>query len=196
MPDGARCEETRRRQGADARSSAKPGDCGAPSLGRSFSRLPVQAPLTSRPWSRFPVHGTCALLVGGPAVVIAEARSAVPSCFAVGRHRAWGHSSPARCLGRLILLGQLWVKIKCVCDRSRLRARPIGGPGARIMYECSTFVLLEDSAGALWCSARNDASRLCRSAEGVGFEPTRTRQRPSGFQDRRHRPLGEPSWLR
>src|SRR5262249_54369694 len=30
-------------------------------------------------------------------------------------------------------------------------------------------------------------------AEGVGFEPTRTRQRPSGFQDRRHRPLGEPS---
>src|SRR5215472_9541813 len=33
-------------------------------------------------------------------------------------------------------------------------------------------------------------------AEGVGFEPTRTRQRPSGFQDRRHRPLGEPSWCR
>src|SRR5450759_657784 len=30
-------------------------------------------------------------------------------------------------------------------------------------------------------------------AEGVGFEPTRTRERPSGFQDRRHRPLGEPS---
>src|SRR5262245_29671416 len=40
-------------------------------------------------------------------------------------------------------------------------------------------------------------SRLCRSlhgfAEGVGFEPTRTGYRPSGFQDRRHRPLGEPS---
>ena len=31
------------------------------------------------------------------------------------------------------------------------------------------------------------------SAEGVGFEPTRTRQRPNGFQDHRHRPLGEPS---
>jgi hypothetical protein len=27
----------------------------------------------------------------------------------------------------------------------------------------------------------------------VGFEPTRTLARPSGFQDRRHRPLGEPS---
>ena len=33
-------------------------------------------------------------------------------------------------------------------------------------------------------------------AEGVGFEPTRTRQRPNGFQDHRHRPLGEPSvWV-
>ena len=31
------------------------------------------------------------------------------------------------------------------------------------------------------------------SAEGVGFEPTRTLTRSSGFQDRRHRPLGEPS---
>jgi hypothetical protein len=33
-------------------------------------------------------------------------------------------------------------------------------------------------------------------AEGVGFEPTRTLARPSGFQDRRHRPLGEPSRVR
>ena len=39
-------------------------------------------------------------------------------------------------------------------------------------------------------------ARFSKEAEGVGFEPTRTRQRPSGFQDRRHRPLGEPSWLR
>ena len=31
-------------------------------------------------------------------------------------------------------------------------------------------------------------------AEGVGFEPTRTVTRPSGFQDRRTRPLCEPSW--
>src|SRR5215472_4913753 len=31
------------------------------------------------------------------------------------------------------------------------------------------------------------------SAEGVGFEPTRTLTRPNGFQDRRPRPLGEPS---
>jgi hypothetical protein len=30
-------------------------------------------------------------------------------------------------------------------------------------------------------------------AEGVGFEPTRSVTTPSGFQDRRHRPLGEPS---
>jgi hypothetical protein len=36
-------------------------------------------------------------------------------------------------------------------------------------------------------------ARIRRSAEGVGFEPTRTRQRPSSFQDYRHRPLGEPS---
>src|SRR3954447_17337005 len=31
------------------------------------------------------------------------------------------------------------------------------------------------------------------TAEGVGFEPTMTLPRHSGFQDRRHRPLGEPS---
>jgi hypothetical protein len=30
-------------------------------------------------------------------------------------------------------------------------------------------------------------------AEGVGFEPTMRRKPHSGFQDRRHRPLGEPS---
>ena len=38
--------------------------------------------------------------------------------------------------------------------------------------------------------------RSCWSAEGQGFEPWRTIARPSGFQDRRHRPLGEPSWPR
>ena len=31
------------------------------------------------------------------------------------------------------------------------------------------------------------------SAEGVGFEPTSKVTPASGFQDRRHRPLGEPS---
>ena len=31
-------------------------------------------------------------------------------------------------------------------------------------------------------------------AEGVGFEPTMRLAPHSGFQDRRHRPLGEPSW--
>ena len=30
-------------------------------------------------------------------------------------------------------------------------------------------------------------------AEGVGFEPTMSVTTHSGFQDRRHRPLGEPS---
>jgi SAM-dependent methyltransferase len=33
-------------------------------------------------------------------------------------------------------------------------------------------------------------------AEGVGFEPTMSVTTHNGFQDRRHRPLGEPSWLR
>ena len=37
---------------------------------------------------------------------------------------------------------------------------------------------------------------FARCAEGEGFEPSRTVTSPSGFQDRRHRPLGEPSWLR
>jgi hypothetical protein len=40
---------------------------------------------------------------------------------------------------------------------------------------------------------RGGHRRLCWSAEGVGFEPTVTLSRHSGFQDRRHRPLGEPS---
>jgi hypothetical protein len=37
---------------------------------------------------------------------------------------------------------------------------------------------------------------LLVGAEGVGFEPTMTVPSHSGFQDRRHRPLGEPSHLR
>ena len=36
-------------------------------------------------------------------------------------------------------------------------------------------------------------SRLITMAEGVGFEPTMRVTPHSGFQDRRHRPLGEPS---
>src|SRR6266702_2651466 len=43
---------------------------------------------------------------------------------------------------------------------------------------------------------RTPSVRLCRSAEGVGFVPTSKLAPPSGFQDRRHRPLGEPSKLR
>src|SRR5262245_28101046 len=31
-------------------------------------------------------------------------------------------------------------------------------------------------------------------AEGVGFEPTREREPPGGFQDRCLKPLGHPSW--
>jgi hypothetical protein len=44
-----------------------------------------------------------------------------------------------------------------------------------------------------WQSRAVPASGTITKAEGVGFEPTRTRQRPNGFQDHRHRPLGEPS---
>jgi hypothetical protein len=36
-------------------------------------------------------------------------------------------------------------------------------------------------------------SRDITRAEGVGFEPTMRLAPHSGFQDRRHRPLGEPS---
>ncbi len=46
-------------------------------------------------------------------------------------------------------------------------------------------------------SCRLDTQRtksLHDVAEGVGFEPTMRRKPHSGFQDRRHRPLGEPSW--
>ncbi len=42
-------------------------------------------------------------------------------------------------------------------------------------------------------SRRLQAQDYGHSAEGVGFEPTRTLPRPSGFQDRRTRPLCEPS---
>src|SRR5260221_14339930 len=38
--------------------------------------------------------------------------------------------------------------------------------------------------------------QVSQPAEGVGFEPTRKLAPPSGFQARRHRPLGEPSSLR
>jgi hypothetical protein len=51
--------------------------------------------------------------------------------------------------------------------------------------------------GIIRCEQREDGRRpsnmVNREAEGVGFEPTRSVTRPSGFQDRRHRPLGEPS---
>jgi hypothetical protein len=44
-------------------------------------------------------------------------------------------------------------------------------------------------SGRMWdaqdTGPQDQSLRLCRSAEGVGFEPTRTRQRPSGFQDLR-----------
>ena len=42
-------------------------------------------------------------------------------------------------------------------------------------------------------SQANRQVRSRRSAEGVGFEPTMKLTPHSGFQDRRHRPLGEPS---
>ena len=33
------------------------------------------------------------------------------------------------------------------------------------------------------------------ASEGVGFEPTRVRKDPTGFRDRRLRPLGHPSMI-
>jgi len=42
---------------------------------------------------------------------------------------------------------------------------------------------LQEPSGRL---TRNSVQRLRRSAEGVGFEPTRTRQRPSGFKGAEH----------
>jgi len=41
---------------------------------------------------------------------------------------------------------------------------------------------------------RTQMTNLQVRAEGVGFEPTNRVTPVSGFQDRRHRPLGEPSW--
>jgi hypothetical protein len=43
--------------------------------------------------------------------------------------------------------------------------------------------------------ARSASNKGCPGAEGVGFEPTRSVTRSSNFQDCRHRPLGEPSWM-
>ena len=61
------------------------------------------------------------------------------------------------------------------------------------------------AVGCIWLRSlttlRSEKSdQKCRSepvfrgrAEGVGFEPTRSVTTPNGFQDHRHRPLGEPS---
>jgi hypothetical protein len=51
---------------------------------------------------------------------------------------------------------------------------------------------MHDQEGAC---AKPQVSALNRPAcaEGQGFEPWRNITAPSGFQDRRHRPLGEPS---
>lgn len=73
-------------------------------------------------------------------------------------------------------------------------------------YEvCS--VLSTENHGDVRSAASGVAARMSRTpysgitaavpenqrAEGVGFEPTMTVTSHSGFQDRRHRPLGEPS---
>jgi hypothetical protein len=59
----------------------------------------------------------------------------------------------------------------------------------------SSLVLARSShaAGQALNVNTDPAEREDLSAEGQGFEPWRTIARPSGFQDRRHRPLGEPS---
>ena len=40
---------------------------------------------------------------------------------------------------------------------------------------------------------KDDNSMCAALAEGVGFEPTRERKPPGGFQDRCLKPLGHPS---
>jgi hypothetical protein len=64
------------------------------------------------------------------------------------------------------------------------------GAGDRIMTACVHSASVPALRGPHPAANR---SVLAGQAEGVGFEPTRSVTQPSGFQDRRHRPLGEPS---
>ncbi len=66
------------------------------------------------------------------------------------------------------------------------------------MNGCSPEVPRKAGSGSTNQAAVTSVSgtRAGQPAEGVGFEPTRKLAPPSGFQDRRHRPLGEPSSLR
>src|SRR3989442_459427 len=63
---------------------------------------------------------------------------------------------------------------------SRLRPHPAAHAGS--------WKLLQQTA-----KGAGQTLYLQVKAEGEGFEPSRTVTSPSGFQDRRHRPLGEPS---
>jgi hypothetical protein len=74
--------------------------------------------------------------------------------------------------------------------------RPVGpgGGGDAVAGELLTVPSMTRLPSWAWIavagattSSRRARARLCRSAEGVGFEPTRTRQRPSGFQDLRQK---------
>ena len=70
-------------------------------------------------------------------------------------------------------------------------------PAAYVCQEPHTAARLMAGNGKIVSRIRaGQAALSLLIAEGVGFEPTVTRQRHSGFQDRRHRPLGEPSWCR
>src|SRR5205823_6828899 len=65
-----------------------------------------------------------------------------------------------------------------------------------IRPDCGPAVVYPDPCDVPQRRRRSSRKPYSRgtSAEGVGFEPTMTLPRHSGFQDRRHRPLGEPSW--
>ncbi len=88
----------------------------------------------------------------------------------------WGSMRPAR-----------WRhdRVHVLCTDARRRSVPVGNNRER------------KAARGFRKVARPAATQqvLPGEAEGVGFEPTMRITPHSGFQDRRHRPLGEPSYL-
>ena len=80
-----------------------------------------------------------------------------------------------------------WAAVTTLLEPERTRPAQPGTAAPGDLSHLAVWVerLQEGNRNAYFCCSER--------AEGVGFEPTRTRQRPSGFQDRRHRPLGEPS---
>src|SRR5215467_5008415 len=68
----------------------------------------------------------------------------------------------------------------------RTSARAHGGEQEAHVSQCLCGVLADGDEQ--WRTVAN-----YRETEGVGFEPTREREPPAGFQDRCLKPLGHPS---